>query len=329
MNEDAAVAGAAHDVVLDRQPARIERVDRDVRRLGDGGARQCALDAFEADAAAARARHLAIHDAKIVALREIDERAVFRQGPAAAVEHQARQREMIGGARRDQCGAAGEDQPRRAAHADQLRAARQLEAADAIIAGTEHQRHARARGLVDRGLQHVALVGAAAGAHAELRGIDAEGGKRRRTGRSGQGCDRRGASQGGDGEKTTAIDFHDPAPMQTRSRQFKSRARKSVPRWHRSCRSSQQCDSVNAAPVSEWEGERASARRERIEIDPMGRRFARGCGARRCDSDTFGGATGTSVVGETFCAGPSGIRRQSDAWFATPPGSGGARRHRS
>ena len=56
----------------------------------------------------------------------------------------------------------------------------------------------------------------------------------------------------GDGEKTTAIDFHDPAPMRTRSRQFKSRARKSVPRWHRSGRLST-CDSVNAAAVSQWE----------------------------------------------------------------------------
>ena len=93
---------------------------------------------------------LAIHDAKIVALREIDERAVLRQRPAAAVEHEARERDVIGAARRDQRGAAGEDQPRRAAHADQLRAARQRQPADAIIAGTEHQRHARARGLVDR-----------------------------------------------------------------------------------------------------------------------------------------------------------------------------------
>ena len=53
-------------------------------------------------------------------------------------------RDVIGGARRDQGGAAGEDQPRRAAHADQLRPARQGQAADAIIARTEHQRHAGA-----------------------------------------------------------------------------------------------------------------------------------------------------------------------------------------
>ena len=142
-------------------------------------------------------------------MREIDKRAVLRQRTPAAFEHEARQRDVICGARRDHPRASGEDQPRRAAHADELRAARQGQAADAIIAGTEHQRHARARGLVDRGLQHVALIGAAAGTHAELRGIDAEGGKRRRSGRSGQGCGRGGASQRGDGEKTTAIDFHD------------------------------------------------------------------------------------------------------------------------
>src|SRR5207248_6474358 len=35
VHENAAVAGAAHDVVLDRQAARIQLLDGDIRSLGD------------------------------------------------------------------------------------------------------------------------------------------------------------------------------------------------------------------------------------------------------------------------------------------------------
>src|SRR5437773_319503 len=73
-----------------------------------------------------------------------------------------------------QAGAAGEYEPRRAAHADELRAARQPQFARAVFARSEHERHARASGLVDGVLQHVGLLGAAAGANAKRCGVDPE-----------------------------------------------------------------------------------------------------------------------------------------------------------
>src|SRR5204862_5672888 len=97
---------------------------------------------------AARAGDLAIYDAKIAALLKHHKSAVLRQWPATAIDGETRKRDVVAAARRNQCGAAGQDKPRRAAHPDQLRAARQRPPADAIVAGAEHQWHAGARGLV-------------------------------------------------------------------------------------------------------------------------------------------------------------------------------------
>src|SRR6185369_16575716 len=58
VHQNATVTGAAHDVVLDRQAARVERVDGNVRGLRDGGVGHRALDLEQADAAAARAGNL-------------------------------------------------------------------------------------------------------------------------------------------------------------------------------------------------------------------------------------------------------------------------------
>src|SRR5207253_4793178 len=79
VHENAAVAGAAHDVVLDRQAACIQRIDGDIRGLRDRGIGHCALDLEQTDTAAARARDLAIHDTDVAALFKDYQSAVLRQ----------------------------------------------------------------------------------------------------------------------------------------------------------------------------------------------------------------------------------------------------------
>jgi hypothetical protein len=100
--------------------------------------------------------------------------------------------------------------PGSAACADELRASRKLHVAHAIAARRKREWRAGACGLVERPLQRAALILAAAGAQAELGGIDAErrdrcnwcGGARRRS---------RGADAGGrcgQDEEVAAIDVH-------------------------------------------------------------------------------------------------------------------------
>ena len=67
-----------------------------------------------------------------------------------------------------------------------LRAGRQRETAGAVDAGRQHQRDARACRLVDGALQGAALVAGRAWTHAELRGVEPEGGQRHGFGRRGQ-----------------------------------------------------------------------------------------------------------------------------------------------
>ena len=82
---------------------------------------------------AGRARDLAIHDAQIARLRHdaaARRPAAARAPPPSSIE--PGQRDMVGAARRDQRRAAGEHEPRRAAHADDLRAGRQLQRAGPV-----------------------------------------------------------------------------------------------------------------------------------------------------------------------------------------------------
>jgi hypothetical protein len=323
VHQNAAVAGAAHDVILDRQAARIERIDCNVRGLGDGGAGHRALDLKQTDTAAARTRDLAIHDAKVAALFEDHQSAVLRQRPATALDGETRERDVIAATCRNQRGTAGEDEPRRAAHANQLGAARQRKPANAVIAGTKHQGHAGARGLVDRRLQHVALVGAAAGAHAELRRINAERGKRRRTGRSGQTCSRHGARECRDDKKTTAIDLSCPAPIENSEQtiQVSGQEKRAVMAHIGPIRAA-----LTLSMSRNGKRTRASARRQRIDIDPFGRlgRCSASAELRRLETH-HRRRIGRTHLFESF--------EKFDADLVFGPhmrrGSGGARRHRS
>ena len=130
---------------------------------------------------------------------------------------------MVAAARRDERRAAGEDKARGAAHADDLRTGRKAEFASAVLARTKHQRHAGARGLVDRRLQHVGLVGAAAGAHAELRRVDAQGRQRCCRGWRREGRNRERAAQRGDGDQTATVDVHGSGPDGERPDSSRSR----------------------------------------------------------------------------------------------------------
>ena len=92
-----------------------------------------------------------------------------------------------------------QDQPGRAPHAGKASPGRQRETAGAIDAGREHQRDTYASCLVDGALQGGALVAGGAGPHAELRGVEAEGGQRR---------GERGSAGRGGGEQMAAVQVH-------------------------------------------------------------------------------------------------------------------------
>ena len=170
-------------VARDDQALRVERHDRGGRDLGDDVAADVAGDLLEPDAVAAAAGDLAIGDADVAAAEAMHQAAPRRQRNAAAVERDAGQADAAGAFALQHRRAAVEDEPGRAAHADQLRAAWQAQHAGAIDAGRQRQRHLRARGLVDRALQGAGLVVGAAGPHAILRGVAPERRGRRRRAR--------------------------------------------------------------------------------------------------------------------------------------------------
>src|ERR1051326_1040418 len=90
-----------------------------------------------------------------------------------------------------------------------MRAGRKLKVAGAVNAGAERERHPRPRGAVDRLLQRAALVVRAAGAHAEMHGVDRDRGARPGDGAlRGERLGRDGGAGGGKSEKTTTIDTH-------------------------------------------------------------------------------------------------------------------------
>ena len=163
------------------QALRVERDDRGRGGLGDDVAADVAGDVLEPDAVAAAADDLAIGDADVAAAEAMHQAAPRRQRNAAAVERDVGEADAAGAfARKHRC-AAVEDEPGRAAHADQLRAVLQTKHAGAIDARRQRQRHLRARGLIDRALQNLGLIVGAAGADAILRGVAPErGGERRR-----------------------------------------------------------------------------------------------------------------------------------------------------
>ena len=258
----------------------------------------------------------------------IDQRAVLRQRPAAAIEHEAGERDVIGAARRDQRSAAGEHQPRRATHADQLR---RRSAASARRRGIRRGRASAARG---RPRSCRSPPAACCSARRRRRRARRAASHRRRTWKAARhrpawpNLRPARASKGGDGEKTPAIDFHDRLRLITRSRQFKSRARKSVPRWHRSALFST-CDSVNAAAVSQWRTGERSARR--AAIDPIDGADA----IRIVGVGWMAGCGGEPHFGICAILAPSALSSffqeltRSALWSAGPPGNGGGPSRRS
>jgi len=120
---------------------------------------------------------------------------------------------VVAGPGPEEGGAVGEDKLGCAAHAAQLRTRRQLDVAHAIDAGRNGKRGPQARSLVDRALEHAALVVLAAWAQAEMGGIEperADRGDRRRAACVG-GC-RRARGGGRERKEMAAIDKHFQAP---------------------------------------------------------------------------------------------------------------------
>lgn len=111
---------------------------------------------------------------------------------------------MIGAFGAQQRGAVREQQFRRAAHAQQLRAVGQPQHSGFVDAGRQRQRRTRACGIVDRALQGAGLIVGAVRPHARLRRVTAE--------RRGQRCGLRGARQhtrsADAGEPISAVQIH-------------------------------------------------------------------------------------------------------------------------
>ena len=103
-------------------------------------------------------------------------------------------------------------QPGRATHAQEAGAGWQRKAAGAVDAGREQQRYAGARRLIDGALHGAALIAGSAGAHAEMRGVEAERRKRRGFGRRGESG---GAGRGG-GDEMAAVQVHAPGILHPR-----------------------------------------------------------------------------------------------------------------
>ena len=123
--------------------------------------------------------------------------AAFRQPLAAAVKCEAAERNGFRVLGREQRWSVRVDQPGGAADAGKLRTGRQRKTAGAIDAGREHQRDARARGLVDGALQGGALVASGTRTHAEMPCVEAEGRQRRGFRRRGEGSGAKRAEENG------------------------------------------------------------------------------------------------------------------------------------
>jgi hypothetical protein len=180
-DHDAVVAGIRHRIARNGETAGVGGQQRHVGAIRDGRAGDFAGDAREADAVAAGCQYGAVHNPHAARLLDMHQPLVVRQRPQHAVEREAGERHRLAALRRNERRPAAEDEPRRAAHTDERCARRQPQAAGAVDAGRQCQRHAGLRGAVDRALQRRALVIRTAGAHAHLGGIEPESRDRRRS----------------------------------------------------------------------------------------------------------------------------------------------------
>src|SRR6185312_8567440 len=170
---DAAIARAADDIARNHHPAAVDAEQRVIGGTDDSAAGHFAVAFRERDRVAAGVQDLAIGDWQGTHLTEIHEPAILRKVPAAALEREPGERDVVRLLGGEQRRPAREFDARCAAHAEKLRAGRQLEAAGAVEAGAQHQRRAHLRGTVDGALQLGALVARDIGANAELHGVEA------------------------------------------------------------------------------------------------------------------------------------------------------------
>ena len=139
-------------------PSASNDTTADVAIFGKDVAGDVARHLFDPDAVAAAGRDLAIGDADVAAAEAMHQAAPCRQGNAAAVERDTGQADAVGAFAQKHRSAAIEHKFGRAANADQLRSALQVQHAGAVDTRRQRQRHLRARGLVDRALQILGLV---------------------------------------------------------------------------------------------------------------------------------------------------------------------------
>jgi hypothetical protein len=149
---DAVVAGADDGIARDQETARVERMNRNVGAVDDTRRRDFALDGAADDADAAAVANLAVRDLDCACMVELQQALPLGQAPPLSIERQAGERHVAGIRCRDQGSVVGNLQPGCAAHAEELGAGGQLDAAGAIGAGPDRERLARARGFVDRSL---------------------------------------------------------------------------------------------------------------------------------------------------------------------------------
>ena len=107
-DQDAAIAGTAHGIAGDAQPARIDREDRGISRI-DRVPGDVAGDGLERDAVAAGIDNLAIGDAHGTALRQMQQPTPLRKRDAGAVEYEAADAEVVAAGGRHHRRSSGHD----------------------------------------------------------------------------------------------------------------------------------------------------------------------------------------------------------------------------
>src|SRR5262249_53839721 len=96
---DAVVTGAGDRVARDQEPARVERMDRDIDSVADRHAGDLAVNRTAVNCRSPGAGDRAIDDLDGAGALQMHEPAPFREPPPQAVEQEPRQRHVIGALR--------------------------------------------------------------------------------------------------------------------------------------------------------------------------------------------------------------------------------------
>ena len=181
---DAVVIGALDRVARHDQAECVERYHRGRRDSGKDIAGDIAGHLLQPDAVTAAVDDLALADADIAPTEAMHQATPRRQRNLAAIERDAAKPDMAFALALQHRGAAVENQPGRAAHADELGTALQAKHSSTVDARRQCQRRLCPRRIIDRALQIPGLVVGAAGPHAILRDVAAQRGDERRRARS-------------------------------------------------------------------------------------------------------------------------------------------------